>query len=93
MSRRVRMVIFWAFLALGVGLGAPYDPKKTEDIVRIINETKVEVVLEKGEGPPEDYEIELLKVKAVGDDARALNDQSARRVSWGTRLKKLLKVS
>jgi hypothetical protein len=53
MNRKLRTAIFWAVLALGVGLGAPYDPKKTEEIVRIMNTTKIEVVLEKGDPAPD----------------------------------------
>ncbi len=53
MKRKLRGVIFWALLGLGVGLGAPYDPKKTDDIVRIMNETKIEIVLEKAGSPPD----------------------------------------
>lgn len=58
MSRKLRMIIFWMFLGLGFGLGGPYDPKQTDDIVRIMNETKIEVVLDKGDGPPDGYKLE-----------------------------------
>jgi hypothetical protein len=89
MSRKVRAVIFWLLLGLGVGLGAPYDPKQTEDIVRIMNETKVEVVLEKGDGPPEGYEVVPVTAQVTSDDARA----TARRMNWRMRLKRFLKLS
>lgn len=85
-------MIFWALLGLGVGLGAPYDPKQTEDIVRIMNEIKIEVVLEKGEGPPEGSEMEPVTVRASNDDARVAEDQAARKISWRAWLKRFRKL-
>jgi hypothetical protein len=92
-SRKVQAVTFWAFLALGVGLGAPYDPRQTEDIVRIMNETKIEVVLEKDDGPPEGCEIKPIALRASDDDARRPEEQATPAISWRARLKRFLKVS
>lgn len=92
MSRKLRAAIFWGLLALGVG-GTSYDPRQTEDIVRIMNETKIEVVLENGEGPPEGYELEPIAVRAGGDDARVPANYAARKINWRMRLKRFLKLS
>ena len=50
-KRKLRLAIFWGLLGLCIGFGGPYDPRQTEDIIRIMNETKIEVVLEKADPP------------------------------------------
>ena len=52
-KRRVAKVVFWCLLAFGTIAGSPIDPQDIEDTLRIMNETKIEVVLEKGDPPPD----------------------------------------
>jgi hypothetical protein len=88
-SRKVRVVLFWILLGLATGFGAPYDPKQTEDIVRIMNETKVEVVLEKGDGPPAGDPLEPGTLPALTDAASV----SSPGIHWRERLKRFLEFS
>ncbi|HKV49497.1 MAG TPA: hypothetical protein VJN69_15490 [Candidatus Acidoferrales bacterium] len=52
-KRRFAKVVFWCLLAFGTIAGSPIDPQDIEDTLRIMNETKIEVVLEKGDPPPD----------------------------------------
>lgn len=38
-------------LAFGSCAGGPIDPQDIEDTLRVMNETKIEVILEKGDSP------------------------------------------
>lgn len=40
-------------LAFGSCAGGPIDPQDIEDTLRVMNETKIEVILEKGDSPPD----------------------------------------
>ncbi|HTZ75927.1 MAG TPA: hypothetical protein VMB47_18565 [Candidatus Aquilonibacter sp.] len=85
MKRKLLTVIFWGLLGLGVGSG-PYDPKKTEDMARIMNETKIEIVLEKADGPPDsDAMMEIIEVEGQ----RTAELQNGRKPKRSRRLDRL----
>jgi len=52
-KRTFAKAVFWCLLAFGTLGGSPIDPQDIEDTLRIMNETKIEVVLEKGDSPPD----------------------------------------
>jgi hypothetical protein len=62
---KLRRVLLWSTLAMGSLFGGPMNPKEIEDLMRIMNQTKIEVTItdekgdddfkawmeEKGDGP------------------------------------------
>jgi hypothetical protein len=51
-KRTFASIAFWCLLAFGSIAGGPIDPQDIEDTIRVMNEAKIEVVLEKGDWPP-----------------------------------------
>ena len=52
-KRKFAKAAFWCLLAFGSIAGVPIDPQDIEDTLRVMNETKIEVILEKGDSPPD----------------------------------------
>jgi hypothetical protein len=74
-------VVFWGLLSFGMFAGGPIDPQDIEDTLRIMNEAKVEVVVEK-RGPPNDLTGFVRDIPAAAGEPREATDtgkQSSRR--------------
>jgi hypothetical protein len=46
---KLRTAMFWIFLGAAQMMGAPINPKEIENILHVMNQQKVEVVIEKAD--------------------------------------------
>jgi hypothetical protein len=88
-KKKLRLGIFWLLLGVASSFGARIDPQQIEDLLRIMNRPKVEVVLKKGDSPPPDYGTDF-QATAPAARADAGNSRRVERMSWMARLRNWL---
>lgn len=72
-KRKMAAAVFWGLLSFGMFAGGPIDPQDIEDTLRIMNETQVEVVVEKSD-PPNDRTGFVTDICAAAGEPRAEAD-------------------